>query len=149
MGSKILDIIIPFLKQWEGCKLKAYTDQGGRVTIGWGHTGGVKLGDEWSQEQADEELRREVNEVISQVQGLVKVPVTDSQLAALTSFTYNLGINNLKRSGLLRFLNLRKYETASEQFPLWSYIGLYKSPGLLARREAEKALFMKGSSEDI
>lgn len=142
--TNVLAIAIPFLKHWEGCKLKAYTDQGGRVTIGWGHTGGIQLGTEWGQDQADEHLTIDSTRTLQMVQSLVKVPVTDNQLAALLSFTFNLGPTNLKRSGLLRLLNLSQYDKAADQFPLWCHIGLYKSPGLVARREAEKALFLKG-----
>lgn len=135
--------LLDFIKHFEGCRLKAYTDQGGRVTIGWGHTGGVQLGDEWSQEEADEMLEKEVGGVIDQVKALVRVPLNDNQLAALVDFVYNLGIGNLTRSGLLKCLNLRKYEDAANQFELWCYVGMYKSQGLLTRRLAEKALFMK------
>jgi lysozyme len=135
--------LLEFIKHWEGCRLKAYTDQGGRVTIGWGHTGGVQLGNEWSQEQADEQLSTDLGGVLEKVRSLVRVPTTDNQLAALTSFSYNLGPLNLARSGLLRYLNLRKYANAAEQFLLWNHIGMYVSPGLTARREAERALFLK------
>jgi lysozyme len=133
---------IDFIKRFEGCRLNAYIDQGGRVTIGWGHTGGVQLGMQWGASQADEMLVSDLIEVINRVKAVVKVPISDNQLTALTSFTYNLGIGNLERSGLLRFLNLSQYDKAADQFSLWCHIGLYKSPGLIARREAERALFL-------
>jgi lysozyme len=143
MPPNALDIAIAFIKQWEGCKLTAYIDQGGRVTIGWGSTGGVQLGETWSQQEADEFLLEDVTEALQHVKDLVKVPLTNNQLAALTSFAYNLGATNLARSGLLKFLNQSNPTKAADQFPLWCHIGLYQSPGLLARRQAERALFLK------
>lgn len=141
-----LDIALDTIKKWEGCKLRAYTDQGGRVTIGWGHTGGIQLGEEWGQEQADEQLQFDVKSVLEKVKSFVRVPITDNQLAALTSFAYNLGPANLARSGLLKALNLRQYDTAADQFLLWNHIGMYVSPGLTLRREAEKLLFLSKNS---
>lgn len=143
MSPNALEIALEFIKQWEGCRLKAYTDQGGRITIGWGHTGNVQLGEAWSQDQADEQLQYDVNQVAPRTSELIKVPVNDNQTAALLSFCYNLGVGNLKRSGLLKLLNQYKYAEAADQFPLWCNVGMYKSPGLLARRDAEKALFLK------
>lgn len=134
---------LDLIKHFEGCKLRAYPDQGGRITIGWGSTGpDIQLGLEWSQELADERLMKDVTECQARIMQLVKVPINANQLWALTSFTYNLGIGNLKRSGLLRLLNLRHYKEAAEQFLLWNKIGHYVSNGLTKRREAERALFL-------
>lgn len=137
---------LELIKHWEGCKLKAYTDQGGRVTIGWGSTGpGIALGLEWSQSQADDRLVADVTEFMKRVQELVRVKINDNQLAALTSFSYNLGVYNLKKSGLLRLLNQEKYSDAAEQFLLWNKIGHYVSSGLSNRRQAERSLFLSVS----
>jgi lysozyme len=143
------DVLVPFLKEWEGCKLTAYTDQGGRVTIGYGHTGNVQLGTVWSEQQADEALAADISGVVGQVESLVKVPVNVNQMAALCSFTYNLGASNLAKSGLLKLLNRSQFASASEQFPLWNHIGMYVSPGLTKRRDAEKALFLKDPNEAL
>lgn len=141
--SSCLDIVIPFLKKEEGCKLIAYTDQAGRVTIGWGHTGNIAPGTEWSQEQADSTLLEDVQSVLNQVAKVVRVPLNDNQLSAVVSFTFNLGISNLSRSGFLKMINLHKFDKAADQLLLWNHIGMYVSPGLTARRIAERALFLK------
>jgi lysozyme len=145
--SQAIQIATDFIKHWEGCKLQAYSDQGGRVTIGWGSTGpGIELGVTWSQQEADDRLSQDVASFCGRVQALVKVPVNDNQLAALTSFAYNLGVFNLKSSGLLKMLNLEKYQAAADQFLLWTKIGMYVSPGLVNRRTAERALFLSKQS---
>jgi len=141
--SSVMLEVVPFLKKWEGLSLKAYADQGGRVTIGYGHTGNVQMGTEISQEQAEKLLIEDIEFTLGRIEQLVVVPLTINQTAALSSFVFNLGPNNLKRSGLLRFLNLKNYKEAADQFLLWNHIGLYVSPGLTARREAERALFLK------
>lgn len=141
--DKILAIALPLIKEFEGCKLKAYADLGGRLTIGWGHTGDIQPGETWAQAQADEQLDYDVTRALKAVQGLVKVKLNDNQMAALTSFTYNLGPHNLAKSGLLKFVNYQKWGQAADQFLLWNHIGMYVSPGLTRRREAEKALFIK------
>lgn len=131
------------IKQFEGCRLKAYTDQGGRVTIGWGHALDVTLGTTWTQAQADEQLRLDISRVQAQIRPIVTVPLTDTQLTALTSFVFNLGIGNLQRSGLLRKLKLYDYAGAADQFLLWDKIGNYTSPGLAERRRIERDVFLK------
>jgi len=141
--SSVMLQVVPFLKKWEGLSLKAYADQGGRVTIGYGHTGNVQMGTEISQEQAEKLLIEDIEITLDKIEQLIVVPLTINQTAALSSFVFNLGASNLKRSGLLRFLNLKNYKEAADQFLLWNHIGLYVSPGLTARREAEKALFLK------
>jgi lysozyme len=130
-----------FLKKWEGCNLKAYIDQHGRITIGWGHTGNIQLGTAWSQQQADEQLQEDVTDIVNRIRPMVKVNLTVGQSTAVSSFSYNLGPANFSKSGLLKFINREEYSQAANQFPLWCYIGLYRSAGLLARRNEEKKLF--------
>src|ERR1700731_4029416 len=100
-----IQIATNLIKKYEGCRLKAYADQGGRVTIGWGSTGSIQLGTEWSQQQADEILQEAVETLPPRILQLVKAPINTNQLAALIDFTYNLGVGNLARSGLLKFIN--------------------------------------------
>ena len=44
---------LSLIKKFEGCRLKAYYCSGGVLTIGYGHTGGVKETDVITQEEAD------------------------------------------------------------------------------------------------
>jgi lysozyme len=131
------------IKGFEGCRLVAYQDGGGKWTIGYGSTGpGISAGVKWSQQQADERLHSDVLAFMDRVKDLVKVPITDNQLAALTSFAYNLGAFNLAKSGLLKKLNHQDYQGAADQFPLWVHIGMYVCPGLTKRRTEERAIFL-------
>lgn len=77
------------------------------------------------------------------VMSKIKVPVTDNQLLALSSFTYNVGEGAFANSTLLKRLNAgeNKANVATE-FDKWIYAGGKVSDGLKNRRNAEKALFL-------
>jgi lysozyme len=73
---------------------------------------------------------------------LVTVPLTQGRYDALVSFTYNEGAGRLQTSTLLKKLNAGNYAGAAGQFSVWVYGGGVKLPGLIARRAAERALFV-------
>lgn len=135
------------IKSFEGCKLKAYQDIVGVWTIGYGTTGpDVSEGLEITQEEAEKRLLADVEVFERGVSRLVKVPLTENQLAALTSFAYNLGLGALGKSTLLMLLNEGKYEAAALEFGKWSRAGGQVVPGLVRRREAERTLFLLDDS---
>lgn len=133
-----------FIKQFEGCKLTAYQDQGGVWTCGWGSTGpDITEGTSWTQQQADDRFAQDLQKFDGYVTSYVKVPINDNQRAALTSFCYNLGPGNLRASGLLKLLNQSNYSGAADQFLLWNRVNHYVNAGLTRRRQAERALFLQ------
>ena len=134
---------LSIIRQFEGCKLKAYICPAGVWTIGWGRTTNVKLGDICSQEQADKWLVQEYDAFEKKVRALVKVPVTANQLGALVSFAYNIGTGALGSSTLLKKLNAGDYVGAAGQFARWDKAGGRILAGLTKRRAAEAALFLK------
>ena len=129
------------IKLFEGCRLKAYDDGVGVWTIGYGHTVGVKPGDEITQEQADEWFSEESEQFSNKVQVLVLVEVNQNQFDALVSLAYNIGVGALSRSTLLRKLNAGDYQGAAEQFDVWNRGGRKVMLGLVRRREQERKLF--------
>ncbi|MBK3870977.1 lysozyme [Stutzerimonas frequens] len=132
---------LDLIKSFEGLRLSAYKDVVGVVTIGYGTTSGVKMGDTITKERAEELLREDVKRFEQQVQRLVKVPLTQGQFDALVSFVYNLGAGNLSNSTLLRLLNAGDYAGAGAQFERWNKAGGKVLAGLVRRRAAERALF--------
>lgn len=133
-----LDIV----KQFEGCKLKAYLCPAGIPTIGYGHTYGVKLGRVISQAEAEVLLDHDYQDALNGVEELIKVPLTENQLGALASFVFNLGRGKLLGSTLRKKLNQGDYKGAAEEFDKWVFAGGVKLNGLVARRAAEKELFL-------
>ena len=133
------------IKKFEGCKLEAYPDPGTGaepITIGVGHTGGVKLGDVITQEQADEYLVNDVAHAANAVNQMVAVSITQGEFDALCSFAFNLGVGNLRSSTLLRKLNSGDKNSAANQFLVWNMANGRVMAGLTHRREAERTLFL-------
>jgi GH24 family phage-related lysozyme (muramidase) len=62
---------INLIKSFEGCRLTAYVDTSGVLTIGYGHTGGVTKGQTITQAQADEILKKDLANYANGVQGLI------------------------------------------------------------------------------
>ena len=131
------------IKEFEGCKLKAYVDQGGILTIGYGYTGPeVTQGMTITQLAADSLLSDKLRILGVEVTKILTVPVTQNQFDALISLAYNIGIGNLRGSTLLKKLNNSDYKGAAEEFLKWHFVKAVPNEGLLKRREAEKALFL-------
>lgn len=133
-----------FIEKYEGLRLAAYPDPGTGgepYTIGFGHTGGVSPGDTCTAEQADEWLRADLAIAEDAVNSSVTVPLSQNQFDALVSMCYNCGANAFKGSTLLRLLNQGDYSGAQGEFIKWDRGPNGVLPGLLARREAEAAMF--------
>lgn len=136
------------IEGFEKCRLEAYMDMAGNPTIGWGHK--ILDGENYSfitQEQADALLVQDIQSTARLVKRLTeKVQLNDNQYSALISFAYNVGPTAFSSSTLLKRLNARDYVGAAMQFPVWNKVtinGQRKvSAGLVARRAAEKALFL-------
>jgi lysozyme len=94
-----------------------------------------------SRDDAVKLMIRDLQAAVDAVIRLVQVPLTEGELAALTDFVYNLGAGSLAPSTLLKLLNAGDYAGAAQQLPLWDHAGGKVLAGLLARRQAELALF--------
>jgi len=130
------------IKRWEGCRLVAYKCPAGVWTIGWGSTGpGITEGVRWTQAQADERLARDVEKFMVGVRKLLRRPVTEAQLGAMTSLAYNIGIGAFGSSTLLRLFNAGQTDLAGAQFAVWRRAGGKVLPGLVNRRADERRVF--------
>jgi len=140
---------------FESCKLEAYPDPGSKDgkpwTIGWGHTGPELIrGLEWTQQQADDAFVIDIAKFERGVSSLVKAELNQYQLDALVLFAYNVGLESLKSSTLLKLLNAGDYAGAQQQFKRWDKNDGKVMRGLTRRRAAEAALFAgKSGAEAI
>lgn len=132
---------IDLVKASEGCRLTAYRDSVGVLTIGYGSTGGIKEGQTITQEQAEAMLVDDLDAAAEAVRKLVTVPLNQGQFDALCDFVFNLGEGRLRDSTLLRLLNQGRYGEAAAQFRFWVMAGGHPLPGLVKRRAAERAMF--------
>jgi lysozyme len=135
---------IALIKQFEGCKLKAYQDSVGIWTIGYGHTGAdVKAGLVISQEKADALLQQDTERFVSGTNKLLGKVIPQAQFDALVSFAYNVGLMALGKSTLLRKLRAGDILGAANEFPRWNKAGGRVLAGLTRRRAAERQLFLQ------
>jgi GH24 family phage-related lysozyme (muramidase) len=134
---------LDLIKEFEGCKLKAYQDSVGVWTIGYGHTKGVKRGDVITQKQAEDIFEDDINIFAPGVEKLIDNDVNDNEFAAMVSLAFNIGLSAFGRSGLLRAVNRGDFGTAANEFLKWNKAGGRVLAGLTRRRKAERALFIK------
>jgi lysozyme len=131
----------------EGCVLTAYPDPasgGAPWTIGNGHTGpDVKPGLTITQAKADSLLMDDLARSAQIVNSLVHVYLNQNQFDALVDFVFNVGASNFRSSTLLRLLNAGNFAAAADQLPRWNQAKGKVMPGLIKRRAAERALFVK------
>ena len=140
---KASEELIRKVKEFEGLRLEAYLDAAGVPTIGYGHTKGVRMGDRVTAYWADQLLRKDISQVVSEVMQLGVVH-TQGQLDALVSFAFNLGIGRLIRSTLLQQIredgSMRQIR---KEFMRWVYAGGCRLKGLEKRRQWEAKRFME------
>jgi len=96
---------IALIKKFEGIELEAYQDSVGVWTIGYGHTKGVKEGDNISLKKAEQMLEEELVEYEGYINNMVELGLEQNQFDALVAWVYNLGPTNLRQSTLLKVLN--------------------------------------------
>lgn len=143
ISSKGLDLI----KSFEGLKLKAYLCPANVPTIGFGsirYPNGekVKIGDICTIEQALTYLKHDVKVFEQGVDAMCRDDINQSQFDALVSFSYNLGLGNLKSSTLLKKVNANPTDkTIASEFLKWNKAGGKVLEGLTRRRKAEAELY--------
>ena len=127
----------------EGCRLVAYRDSVGVLTIGVGHTGpDVVPGLVITQDHADTLLLLDVKYAEDAVHRLVTVPLTQHQYDSLVDFAFNEGEGHLASSTLLRKLNTGDYPGAADEFAAWCMGGGKVLAGLVTRRGWDRDLFL-------
>ena len=146
MNRKITSEMLEKIKEFEGLRLKAYLCQANKMTIGYGHTQGVKQGAKITEEQAEDYLIADLKYFEDYVTGLENkygYAFNQNQFDALTSFFFNLG----KLGGQLTNYGKRDIETIGKK--MLEYCKYRKSgklevsSGLLKRRQYESNLFLK------
>ena len=139
---------LALLGHFEGCRLLAYLPTPhDRPTIGWGstqHADGrpVRLGERWSQAEANAHRDRDVAAFGASVAQLIgDAPTIQSQFDALVVLAYNIGVSGLAGSTLLRLHKAGDFAGAAAAFAAWRFQAGRPLPGLVRRRAAEAALY--------
>ena len=156
MTDKGLKLIMDFEGLPKNKPLEAYWDSYGKVwTIGYGAThyldgSPVKKGDKLkSKDEAVELLKMMVKKYEDDMYELVSVPINYYQADALTSFCYNCGVGNFKKSTLLKKVNKNPSDpTIRNEFAKWNKSGGKVLAGLTRRRKAEADLYFTKAEFD-
>ena len=138
----IPDIAVDFIAAHEGCKLSAYKDSVGVLTIGYGHTAGVKVGDKITDTQARAFLKTDLLTAAGRIGdriGDVVNDLTEHQWAALLSFVFNLGADP-KWTIWIR-LKAKQFDQVPGELIKFVNAGGNKLQGLVNRRADEIKLW--------
>lgn len=138
---------INLIKEFESLQLNAYLCPAGVWTIGWGHTAGVQSGQQITADTAESFLQNDVTQV---EQGLAKIfpsPLTQGQYDALVSLCFNLSGGALRLPAIAPKLvaKIRAGDfagAANELLDIDRATNGQVLPGLVRRRQAERALFV-------
>lgn len=142
---------VDLIKKWEGLRLKAYKDSVGVPTIGYGTTKGVKMGMTITKEEAESLLMNDILGIRAPaVLKTCRVPISNNELCALISFSYNVGTMALAKSTLTKKLNSgASRASVAAEFSKWVKAGGKTLKGLVNRRKDEQALFLKPDTVSI
>lgn len=141
VGAGVLALAIPLIAHFEGTVPKTYLDPIGIKTACTGHTGPeLRMGQTFTAEQCQEMLAGDVSIAAHGVQDCIGEPLTDGELAAYTSFTFNVGVKAFCTSTAARRLNRGDHMGACSELSKWTLAGGRVLPGLVARRAAERAV---------
>lgn len=148
---------ISLMHSFESCARKrkdgmieAYPDPGtggAPWTIGWGSTTdetgkAIKPGTVWTQARCDARFELDLVRFEHSVLNLISgCPTTQGQFDALVCLAYNIGLENLRRSTLIRLHKEGAYDEVPAQFLRWNKAAGKVMRGLTRRRQAEAALY--------
>lgn len=130
------------IKSFEGCRLEAYKPVKSEkyYTIGYGHySADVRVGQKITQLQAEQILLCDIKRFEANVNTWDKFyNFNQNQFDALVSFAFNIGsINQLVANGK------RTKAQIADAILLYNKAGKKVLPGLVKRREKERALYVQ------
>lgn len=122
ISQKGIDAIV----QREGLKLKAYRCIAGKITIGIGHTSGVREGQIITKDIAYALFREDITPVerhLNQLNDRLLRKFKQHEFDALVSFIHQIGLGSFASSTCRKYiLAERPLEQIADEFPKWSYV---------------------------
>jgi len=161
---KVSAAAIDMIKHHEGVRTKPYRCPALLWTVGCGHVidpthAAVKYEERkslpvpagWDRVFTMDEVDRILSQDLGRFErGVVRLcPAAVGRQGvfdSLVSFAFNVGLGNLQRSSLRMKTNRGDFEEAAEEFMKWTKAAGKVLPGLVKRRQDERALYLSGVS---
>lgn len=143
LSGALLITTADFVTPHEGVYTKPYRDPVGVLTWCIGETEG-KPKASYTVDECKAMLRAKLPRYYAEIQRCIKVPISDKQVIAFTSFSYNVGSGAFCKSTLLRKLNAGDARGACNELPRWNKAGGKAWKGLTRRRADEQKLCLEG-----
>ncbi len=152
ISAMFIALCCSFISSHEGEKFIAYQDTGGKYTLCFGHTDGVKKGDAATKEQCQKFLHDDTIKAIAMVNMLTdNAPMPDATKKVFVDEVFNAGAGNFKKSTMLKLIKSGDIAGACRQFPRWKYVGGKDCTirenncyGIITRRAEQEAACLKG-----
>lgn len=104
-----LNELIENLKVFEGFRSKPYKCPANRLTIGYGHTGNVRITDVVTRDSASDLLKSDVNSIFVQLNSL-DLPINNFQANAVAELVFNVGFTKFKKTNTYQLIKNYKPE---------------------------------------
>lgn len=138
---------VALIQRFESFSPNVYTCPAGKITVGWGHV--VKLTDRIAPPITREHGLSLLLDDLAPIDAFLAEAVpaaTQGQLDACASLAYNTGLRAFGGSTLLKKFQGGDIPGAAAEFLRWTRATvkgqLVELPGLVARRKAERAMFL-------
>ena len=132
---------IEFIKSFEALRLQAYLCEANKLTIGYGHTRNVRLGQTCTVAEAEQMLAEDIA-IAEKAVNTIKQELTQNQYDSLVSLCFNIGNENFKTSTLYKKVNADPNDQAIKgEFVRWVWCKKKKSKGLTRRRIEEAKIY--------
>lgn len=146
IAAAVMAMAIPVVTVWEGIRLEPYRDVVGVLTWCIGETRGEPQ-DKYSVSECESLLEARLHTdyyipLTKCIPTLQDAPVPVQ--AALTSWTYNVGVGAACGSTLARYARAGEWRSACNELPKWNRAGGRVWQGLVNRRADERALCLTG-----
>lgn len=140
-NAAIAAVLATVVGGFEGLRQNAYPDpatKGPPWTVCYGETKGVKRGDHYTVAECKAMLIKSLEKYAAGIEACVKVPMTDGQFIAFTSFAYNVGVSAACNSSVVRQTNQGNKRAGCDALMKWNKAAGITFPGLTRRRAAER-----------
>ncbi|WP_375453466.1 lysozyme [uncultured Methylobacterium sp.] len=144
-GTALATLCCGTLQTFEGTKLETYRDVVGIPTACTGETKGIRMGMRFTRTECDAMLLKRLTEDFAPaMERCARQPMGDDLYAAHLSLAYNIGTGGYCKSSVVRLWNQGDRRASCQAFMLYDKAGGRVIAGLVKRRQAERAMCLKG-----